>query len=75
MHIVLHRINGFPRMGRVGGVDSHQVKPLTLTLAPDQWAPPAPPSPRISSGFLTVSQYPFILFWLERHTMRGKCLV
>ena len=72
MHIVLHRINGFPRMGRVGGVDSHQVKPLTLTLAPDH-APP-PPSPRISSGFLTVSQYPFILFWLERHTMRGKCL-
>ena len=67
MHIVLHRINGFPRMGRVGGGDSHQVKPLTLTLT-------MPPSPRISSGFLTVSQYPFILFWLERHTMRGKNL-
>ena len=40
MHIVLHRINGFPRMGRVGGVDSHQVKPLTLTLAPDHAPPP-----------------------------------
>ena len=43
MHIVLHRINGFPRMGRVGGVDSHQVKPLTLTLAPDHAPPPHPP--------------------------------
>ena len=44
MHIVLHRINGFPRMGRVGGGDSHQVKPLTLTLtlAPDH-ASPRPP--------------------------------
>lgn len=41
MHIVLHRINGFPRMGRVGGGDSHQLKPLTLTLAPDH-APPPP---------------------------------
>ena len=45
MHIVLHRINGFPRMGRVGGVDSHQVKPLTLTLAPDHAPPPPPPPP------------------------------
>lgn len=43
MHIVLHRINGFPRMGRVGGVDSHQVKPLTLTLAPDHAPPPPVP--------------------------------
>ena len=40
MHIVLHRINGFPRMGRVGGGDSHQLKPLTLTLAPDHGPPP-----------------------------------
>ena len=72
MHIVLHHINGFPRMGRVGGGDSHQLKPLTLTLAPDRSPPPL--SSRISSGFLTVSHYPFILIWLERHTMRGKCL-
>lgn len=72
MHIVLHRINGFPRMGRVGGGDSHQLKPLTLTLAPDHAPPPL--SSRISLGFLTVSQYPFILIWLERHTTRGKCL-
>ena len=48
MHIVLHRINGFPRMGKVGGGDSHQVKPLTLTLtltltlAPDHAPPPSP---------------------------------
>ena len=40
MHIVLHRINGFPRMGRVGGGDSHQLKPLALTLAPDHAPPP-----------------------------------
>lgn len=50
MHIVLHRINGFPRMGRVGGGDSHQVKPLTLTLtlAPDH-ASPRPPELHQSS--------------------------
>ena len=50
MHIVLHRINGFPRMGRVGGGDSHQVKPLTLTLtlAPDH-ASPRPPEYHQSS--------------------------
>ena len=42
MHIVLHRINGFPRLVWGGGVDSPQLKPLTLTLAPDH----APPPPR-----------------------------
>lgn len=46
MHIVLHRINGFPRMGKVGGGDSHQVKPLTLTLAPDHAPLPPPPVPQ-----------------------------
>ena len=36
-------------MGRVGGGDSHQLKPLTLTLAPDH----APPPP-LSSQFIII---------------------